>query len=463
MDVNPNETWGSLIKLSEKYGMSSIDTFLHQEVHKITHSIGPIFKITVLGKQLVFISNVSLLEEICDEKRFRKCVTGPVVEMRQLANNCLFTAYDNESIWGVSHRIMAPYVSGAAVDKCYSDMANVIADLTKKWTSGVNKKVLFTSDLDRLLMTSVMQCFFNQRIDILEGPEHPLIHAWESITWEAMKRPTRPKMLNWLLYERGFKNNIKYMRGFATEIVKSRKENPAQARDDLLNGLLHAADPQTGEKLTDTQVVDEVVTMFIGAATSANLVAFALYYLIKNPEKIIKARAEIDSVVGPNEQIQLEDLKKLQYCEGIIRESLRLSATAPGFNIEPIPRATDDKSPILLAGGKYQIPYNQAMICILHTVNRDPEVFEDPETFSPERVLGEKWHNLPKGAKRNFGNGKRECYGTMWAWRWSIFTLVSILKDVDLAFEDPNYELTCNGAFTVKPLEFNGLVNSRKR
>ncbi|KAJ5535701.1 hypothetical protein N7513_008887 [Penicillium frequentans] len=443
LDVNPSETWGSLIKLSEKYG--------------------PIFKITVLGKQIYFISNVALLDEICDEKRFRKCVTGPVVEMRQLANNCLFTAYDNESIWGVSHRIMAPYVTGAAADKCYSDMANVIPDLTKKWTSGSNKTVLFTSDLDRLLMTSVMQCFFNQRIDILEGPEHPLIHAWESITWEAMKRPTRPRMLNWLLYERGFKDNIKYMRDYATEIVKSRKENPTQVRDDLLNGLLHNSDPQTGEKLTDTQVIDEVVTMFIGAATSANLVAFALYYLIKNPEKITKARAEIDSIVGANGQIQLEDLKKLQYCEAIIRESLRLSATAPGFNIEPIPRATDDKSPILLAEGKYQIPYNQAMIAILHTVNRDPEVFEDPEKFCPERVLGEKWDNLPKGAKRNFGNGKRECYGKMWAWRWSIFTLASILKDVDLGFEGPSYQLTSNGAFSVKPLEFKGLVSPRKR
>ncbi|KAJ5925874.1 hypothetical protein N7454_007384 [Penicillium verhagenii] len=440
LDVNPRETWCSLINLSEKYG--------------------PIFKINVLGKQLVFISNVALLEEICDEKRFRKCVTGPVVEMRQLAHNCLFTAYDDESIWGIAHRIMAPYVTGAATDKCFSDMAKVIPDLTQKWTSGNKKQVFLTSDLDRLLMTSCMQCFFNQRIDILEGPEHPLIHAWESITGEAMKRPTRPKILNWM-YQGDFLNNIKYMRDYATEIVKSRRENPAQARNDLLNGLLHDADPQTGKKLADSQVIDEVVTMFIGAATSSNLVAFALYYLVKNPETVVKARAEIDLIVGPDEQIQLEDIKKLEYCEAIIRESLRLSATAPGFNIEPIP--TDDKSPVLLAGGKYQIPYNQAMISILHTVNRDPEVFEDPEAFIPERVLGDKWDNLPKGAKRNFGNGKRQCYGMMWAWRWSIFTLASILKDVDLEFANPDYELTFNGAFSVKPLEFNGLVSPRRR
>ncbi|KAJ5088531.1 hypothetical protein N7456_012147 [Penicillium angulare] len=438
-DVNPNETWNSLIKLSQQYG--------------------PIFKINVLGKQLVFISNVELLEEICDERRFRKLVTGPIVEMRQLAHNCLFTAYHNEDIWGVSHRIMAPYVTKAGTDRGFEDMAKVIPDLLSKWTSGTKKKVLFTSDLDRLLMASVMQCFYNQRIEILEGPEHPLIHAWESITLEAMKRPTRPAFLNKLFYESGFQKNIKLMRDYAEDIVKSRKDNPSQARDDLLNALLNNTDSKTGEKLNHSQVIDETVTMFIGAATSPNLVSFALYYLVKNPEKLKKARAEIHTVVGPNGNIQLEHFSELKYCEAIIRESLRLSATAPGFNIEPI--LTESKDTVLLAGGKYEIPHNQGMISILHTVNRDPKVFEDPEAFLPERVIGEKWDQLPKGAKRNFGNGKRECYGTMWAWRWSIFVLASIVKDVDFEFEDPDYALDTNGAFSVKPLNFYGLVTPR--
>lgn len=421
--------------------------------------VGPIFKIKAFGKQIVFVSNVALLEEICDERRFRKCVTGPVVQMRQCANDCLFTAYDDEKIWGVAHRIMSPYVSKAATDERFDDFANVIADLIKKWTSGRKKRVLFTGDLDRLLMASVMQCFYGQRAELLEGPKPPLIAAWERITMEAMKHPTRPKMLTWLLYQRVWENDIKTMRDFATEIIKNRKENPDVSRNDLLDGLLNNLDPQTAESLSDTSVVDEVVTMFIGAATAPNLVSYALYYLMKNPEKTEKARAEIDSIVGSNEKIQLDDLKKMEYCEAIIRESLRLSATAPGFNIEPIP--SKDESPVMLSGGKYQIPHNQTLIAILHTVNRDPEVFEDPEAFIPERVLGERWDKLPKAARRGFGNGKRQCYGTQWAWRWSVFTIASILKDVSFELEDPDYKLASNGAFSVKPLEFYGLVSPR--
>lgn len=425
---------------------------------------GPICKINVLGKQIVFISNVALLGEICDERRFRKCVTGPVVEMRACANDCLFTAYDNEAIWGIAHRIMRPYVSATAVgtETCFTDMATIIPDLTRKWSSERKKHVSFTNDLDRLLMASVTQCFYNQRIHVLDDEQSPpLIEAWESITLEAMKRPTRPKILNRLLYAKKFMSDIKLMRDFATKIVESRKADPTQDRDDLLHALLNNSDSATGEKLTDSRVIDEVVTMYIGAATSSNLVSFALYYILRNPETLSKARSEIDSIVGSSGPITLDHLNDLQYCEAMIREALRLSATAPGFNIEPIP--TEDKSPVLLAGGKYQIPHNQAMISVLHTVNRDPEVFEDPESFIPERMLGEKWDALPKAARRGFGNGKRECYGKMWAWRWSIFTLASILKDVDFEFADPNYELEANGAFSVKPLKFDGLVSPRAR
>jgi len=383
--------------------------------------------------------------------------------MRDLANDCLFTAYNDENIWDITHRIMKPYVSSATVstETTFADMATVIPDLTKRWTSSPQKRVLFANDLARLLMTSVIQSFYNQRIHVLDTEESPpLIEAWESITQEAMLRPTRPKLLTWLFHQGKFTKDIQLMRQFAEKIVKTRRENPSQDRDDLLHALLHNSDPVTGEKLNETRIIDEIVTMFIGAATSANLVTYAIYYLLLNPEKLTKARSEIDSIVNGTDQIELAHLNKLSYIEAIIRESLRLSATAPGFNIEPTP--TESKAPILLDGGKYQIPHNQPMIVILHTVNRDPDVFEDPEEFIPERMLGEKWDALPQGARKGFGNGRRECFGKMWAWRWSIFTLASIIKDVDFEFADSNYRLTSNGAFTVKPLDFYGLVSPRK-
>jgi cytochrome P450 len=386
-------------------------------------------------------------------------VTGPVVEIRHAVHDSLFTAYDDEKSWGIAHRIMMPHLTQSATDSLFSDMAEVIPDLTKKWSASPKQRTLITKDLDRLLLASCMQSFFNQRVHVLEGAEPPMINAMEAATMEAMKRPTRPKLLNWLVYQRRFDKDTKIMRNFAASVIKTREDKPETARKDILDAMLNGADPESGEKLTRSQVIDEIISIFIGAATAPNLLSYALYYLMENPTEITKAQEEIDRVVGDG-KIDLEHLKSLHYVEAILRESLRLSATAPGFNIEPIP--SKDKSPVLLGGGEYQIAHNQAMIAVLSQVNRDPAVFEDPEAFKPERVLGEKWDQLPAAAKKGFGNGKRECIGKLWAWRWSFFTLASILKDTKFEFADPNYKLESNGAFSIKPLQFYGLVGPRK-
>ena len=152
----------------------------------------------------------------------------------------------------------------------------------------------------------------------------------------------------------------------------------------------------------------------------------------------------------------------MPYCEAILRESFRLCATAPGFNIEPLP--TD--GPVLLGGGKYEIPKTQPMIAILSAVNRDPAVFDDPNAFKPERMLGEAFDRLPAGVKKGFGNGKRECYGKRYAWEWSLHTLVRIIKDVDFELADKEYTFDMegknfNGAFSVKP--YGMFARTKKR
>jgi cytochrome P450 len=292
----------------------------------------------------------------------------------------------------------------------------------------------------------------------------------ERVMQECMQRPTRPKLLSVLLYQRRFDADIKILRDFAAEIVTTRKSQPSAAKDppaaedppatedppaaeDMLHALLHSTDPQTGKSLNDEQVIDEILTLLIGTSTVANFLSFAIYYLLQNPQHISKAREEIESVLPNHAQINHSHLSELRYCEAILRETLRLSTPAPGFNIEPLP-STTDTGPVLLSGGKYKIPSNQMMIIILPAVNRDPEVFDEPEAFNPERMLGEAYEKLPSGVKKGFGNGKRECIGKLYAWQSSMVTLVSILREIDLKQADPDYKLISNGALNVMPQGF---------
>ncbi|MCJ1479024.1 hypothetical protein MMC13_007708 [Lambiella insularis] len=171
-DVDPSNTWVSLKRLADKYG--------------------PIFKIKALGTQIVFIGSAALLEEICDETRFRKCVTGPIVEIRA-ATHDVFTAYDSEPSWGIAHSIMAPLLTASSVEATFTEMRDAAAELVSKWARA-DSPIDVIGDLKRSNLEAVMRCLFDQPLSCLEGPVPPVITAMDGATNEAMKRPTRPRL-----------------------------------------------------------------------------------------------------------------------------------------------------------------------------------------------------------------------------------------------------------------------------
>ena len=418
---------------------------------------GEIFKITVFGQQIVFVGSVALCEELCDQKRFRKYVGGPIVEIRYAVHNSLFTAYENEASWGIHHRILAPTVTPAAVAGLFSEVRDCASELTTKWrASSGGPPVSAIGELYRLDIETTTLCFYGRKLNGLTGPEPPMIKAMDGATSEAIKRPTRPGFVNRLFYKSKFQNDTKAMRKYAAECLEYRKANPSD-RKDMLDAMMNVKDPETGNSLTEQQIIDEIVTMPIGSSTAPCTIASAIYYLRKNPRCIVKAREEIDSIIGEGEFTH-DHLEKLSFCAGIVRETLRLSAAAPGFNIEPLP---DTEGPVSLGGGKYQVPAKQTMIIVLHGVNRDPAVFKDPEAFRPERMEGAAYENLPEGSKKWFGNGKRVCFGQHYAWMWNMITLVVLLKDVDIEMADPNYQFKQEGWFNLRPVNFNIKVKPR--
>lgn len=444
-DVKPGNTWTSLKKLAEEHG--------------------EIFQIKVFGQTIVFVASAALAGEICDEKRFRKYVGGPIVEIRAAVHDALFTAYDNEASWGIAHRIIAPHLSTASLAQWHVELRDTAQEMIDGW-----KKALSDSDgrtsttivpfeqLGRLDLESTTLALFGMKLGGLTGPPHPMLQAMEDATAEAVMRPTRLSILNTLLYGRKFSRAIAAMRAYAADVVRHRQENPAPDRQDVLAAMLVAKDPETGVGLTESQVIDEVVSMPIGSSTAPCLLTMAIYLLLQHPEVVAKARAEIEAVVssGPLEH---EHIAQLPYIGAILHESLRLSFAAPGFNIEPIP--SSDKAPVLLAGGKYQVAHNQAMIIVMAGVNRDPAVFEEPLEFKPERMLGDAFAALPAGAKKWFGNGKRECIGKQHAWQWSMLVLTMMLREVDFEAADKGYVLERDGWFNYRPMAFKVNVKSR--
>ncbi|KAL9596232.1 MAG: hypothetical protein Q9219_005943 [cf. Caloplaca sp. 3 TL-2023] len=429
----------------------------------IKSSSGEIFKISVLGQQIVFVGSVALCEELCDEKRFRKFVGGPIVEIRKAVHASLFTAFANEPIWEVHHRILAPQLTSDMVAEHFTEIRDCALELTAKWRGmAANTSVSAVGELNRLDIETTTLCFYGRKLNNLTGPEHPMIKAMDGATSEAIKRPTRPRLLNWLFHTSRFERDCLTMRQFAANCLSYRKSHPTD-RKDMLYTMMNATDPETGKSLTEEQILDEIVTMPIGSSTAPCVIATALYYLLQTPACIARAREEIDAVLGHDGEFTYDHLDRLPYCAGIVRESLRLSAAAPGFNIEPLPSSSGKADPILLAGGKYRVPPTQTIIIVLHGVNRDPAVFEEPQAFTPERMMGESFDRLPEGAKKWFGNGKRVCVGKDYAWVWNVVVLVTLLREVEFEMGDPGYKLKQDGWFNLRPVGFEVKVKARER
>lgn len=344
-----------------------------------------------------------------------------------------------------------------AVSGLFPEIRDCAFELTEKWkTSCSGKSLSAIGELNRLDLETTTLCFYGRKLNGLTGPEPPMIKAMDGATGEAIKRPTRPKFLNSLVYQSKFYKDSATMRQYAAECLKYRQDNPTD-RKDLLHTLMTAKDPETGQSLNEQQIIDEIVTMPIGSSTAPCVISTAIYYLLKNPNCITIAREEIDTVIG-DAKFTHDHLDKLPYVAGIVRETLRLSAAAPGFNIEPLPGT---KGPVVIGGGKYQVPAKQAMIIVLHGVNRDPAVYEDPEAFKPERMVGEKWEKLPAGAKKFFGNGKRVCIGKDFAWMWNLIVMTVLLKEVDFEMVDQKYQLKQDGWFNLRPVGFEVKVKAR--
>jgi cytochrome P450 / NADPH-cytochrome P450 reductase len=132
----------------------------------------------------------------------------------------------------------------------------------------------------------------------------------------------------------------------------------------------------------------------IGHETTSGLLSFAFMYMLKNPSTYFAAQREVDTVVGTN-KITPKHLNELKYLNAVLRETLRLSPTAPIIQRGVRPENTGDT----ILGGKYVIPRDQGVGCLLGKIHQDPKIWgEDATEFKPERMLDEKFEQLPKNA-----------------------------------------------------------------
>lgn len=203
--------------------------------------------------------------------------------------------------------------------------------------------------------------------------------------------------------------------------INERRASGAD-KGDLLSMLLHAQDEESGARMTDEQVRDECLTLFLaGHETTANALTFAFYLLSQNTEKEKIFHAELDALFPNGETPQPKDYPRLNYTTAVLAESMRLCP--PAWVLGRL--AVEDHE----IGG-YKIPKGALVLLPIYVLQRDRRFWEDAETFSPERFLSE---NAVKEANQKFiyfpfGGGVRRCVGEQFAWMEGVLLLATLAR-----------------------------------
>ncbi|AGA29067.1 cytochrome P450 [Singulisphaera acidiphila] len=218
---------------------------------------------------------------------------------------------------------------------------------------------------------------------------------------------------------------VKRLDAIIFEMIARRRAS-GEDRGDLLSMLLNAQDENNGDRMTDRQLRDEAMTLFMaGHETTANTLTWAWYLLAQHPEVEARLHEELDQVLGDRAPT-LADLPRLSFTEHVITESLRVHPTVWLLGREAI---------VPTVVGRYPVPVGMTVYMSQWVVHRDPRFFEDPESFRPERWQDGLMKRIPRYAYFPFGGGPRICIGNSFAMMEAVLLLATIARRFRLGLE----------------------------
>jgi cytochrome P450 len=216
-----------------------------------------------------------------------------------------------------------------------------------------------------------------------------------------------------------------------------------EGRADLLSMLMAARDEEDAASggMTDTQVRDEILTIFLaGYETVANALTWTWYLLSQNPEAADKMYAEVREVLG-DRTATIESYPRLKYTEMVFAESMRLYPPAWAMGRQ-------STGPVEL--GPYRFPPRAHFFFSQYVLQRSGEFWDEPLEFRPERHTTEAKAARPKFTYFPFGGGRRQCIGEGFAWMEGVLALATIAQRWRLRFV-PTYPVVPQAKITLRP------------
>src|SRR6266496_2477772 len=333
----------------------------------------------------------------------------------------------------------------------YADlMTSYALRLRERWHDGETRDM--SGEMMRLTLAIVGKTLFDADVesdaaDVGEAMS-AVMELFETLTlpfFELLQRLPLPQL-------RRFDNAKRKLDRIIFRLIEDRRRSGVD-RGDLLSMLLLAHDEEgDGGQMSDEQLRDELMTIFLaGHETTANALTWTWYLLSQQPEIERKLHCELDEVLGSNPPA-FADVARLPYTEKIFAESMRLYP--PAWAIGRL--ATVD-----CEIGGYPVGRKALVLMSQYVMHRDARYYPDPDRFDPERWTTHARDTRPQFSYFPFGGGPRRCIGEGFAWMEGILLIATVAQQWRLRLV-PHHPVALKPVITLRPKHGMKMTLSRR-
>lgn len=429
-----------------------------QQIMELMRRHGPVFVRRLHGRDSLFVSDLDLVTELADERRFAKHI-GPALEnVRAFAADGLFTAYNDEPNWAKAHDILMPAFALGSMRTYHPVMLKVARRLVEAWDRGARagQPVDVPDDMTRMTLDTIGLAGFDYDFGSFERDEpHPFVESMVRCLEWSMTRPARVPGEDHSAADAAFRADADHLAQVVDEVIAARTGTDQGDAEDLLGLMLSAEHPVDGTTLDTANIRNQVITFLIaGHETTSGAMSFALYYLAKHPAALQLVQREVDALWGDTADPEptYDEVGRLTYTRQVLNEALRLWPTAAAFSRH----ALQDT----VLGGRVPLRAGQAVTVIAPMLHRQPGWGDNPELFDPSRFTPEAEATRSVHAFKPFGTGERACIGRQFALHEATMLLAMLVHRYRL-HDHADYELTVKETLTLKPDGFTLTLTPR--
>lgn len=401
---------------------------------------GDLVAINVFGQRLVSVANPEWIDRVLRDPDAVLIKDRVLRDLRTLLGEGLLTA--ENPLWIRQRRLIAPALQRRQVLAYASAMRRLMREMMATWHDGQHVDLHAAWMLVTLRI--VAQTLFATQVredeaTIAAALEEAMLHLDRELHTPLGLLPMWVQTPS----RRMFLRSVAIMDRVVFRLIQERRARGDKG-DDLLGRMMFAKD-DAGNSMSDQQLRDEVLTLFLaGHETTALTMTWTMMLLSHQPHVAARLREEIaqtfpdpddDSAVGT------ELNTRLPYTVAVLRESMRLYPPAWIVGRE----STQD-----ITLGHHVVPKGCQVLTSTWVMHRDPRYFDDPLVFRPERWLDGLYERLPRGVYFPFGGGPRVCIGNHFAMMEAAILLTEMVRNWEFEV-DANYVPKLVPSITLRP------------